>query len=133
MRLAINTIHGVKILSVNNAEVDDNDAVEQPNAVTLAAMKEAEEGNDAGVVCVDSLERFMDSMNWTLRKFEKLAEGEDIPSEFKPHLLRGNWKNYMECHVGEDYLLIWYDKEDNVIKLVRLGSHSELFGKGKKR
>lgn len=63
MRLAINTIHGVKILSVNNAEVDDNDAVEQPNAVTLAAMKEAEEGNDAGVVCVDSLERFMDSMN----------------------------------------------------------------------
>lgn len=63
MRLAINTIHGVKILSVNNAEVDANDAVEQPNAVTLAAMKEAEEGNDAGVVCVDSLERFMDSMN----------------------------------------------------------------------
>ena len=63
MRLAINTIHGVKILSVNNAEVDDNDAVEQPNAVTLAAMKEAEEGNDAGVVCVDSLERFMDSMH----------------------------------------------------------------------
>lgn len=63
MRLAINTIHVVKILSVNNAEVDANDAVEQPNAVTLAAMKEAEEGNDAGVVCVDSLERFMDSMN----------------------------------------------------------------------
>ena len=63
MRLAINTIHGVKILSVNNAEVDANDAVEQPNAVTLVAMKEAEEGNDAGVVCVDSLESFMDSMN----------------------------------------------------------------------
>ena len=64
---------------------------------------------------------------------EKLAKGEDIPSEFKPHPLRGNWKNYMECHVGEDYPLIWYDKEDNVIKLVRLGSHSELFGKGKKQ
>lgn len=63
MRLAINTIHGVKILSVNDAEVDANDAVEQPNAVTLAAMKEAEEGNDAGVVCVNSLERFMDLMN----------------------------------------------------------------------
>lgn len=45
----------------------------------------------------------------------------------------GNWKNYMECYVGEDYLLIWYDKDDYVIKLVRLGSHSELFGKGKKQ
>ena len=33
----------------------------------------------------------------------------------------------------DDYLLIWYDKEDDVIKLVRLGSHSELFGKRKKR
>ena len=48
---------------MNNADVDANDAVDQPNAVTLAAMKVAETGNDAGVVCVDSLERFMDSMN----------------------------------------------------------------------
>ena len=64
---------------------------------------------------------------------EKLAKGEDIPSEFKPHQLKGEWKDYMECHVEDDYLLIWYDKEENIIKLVRLGSHSELFGKRKKR
>ena len=63
LKAVLKAIHGVKILSVNDAEVDTNDAVEQPNAVTLAAMKEAEEGNDAGVVCVDSLERFMDSIN----------------------------------------------------------------------
>lgn len=31
----------------------------------------------------------------------------------------------MECHVEDDYLLIWYDKEENIIKLVRLGSHSD--------
>ena len=30
---------------------------------------------------------------------EKLAKGEDIPSEFKPHQLKGEWKDYMECHV----------------------------------
>lgn len=63
----------------------------------------------------------------------KLANGEDIPSEYKPHPLKGAWKDYMECHVEDDYLLIWYDHEENVIKLVRLGSHSELFGKKKKR
>ena len=33
-----------------------------PNAETLAAMKEAESGHDAGVVRVDSLESFMASM-----------------------------------------------------------------------
>ena len=27
---------------------------------------------------------------------EKLAKGEDIPSEFKPHQLKGEWKDYME-------------------------------------
>lgn len=33
-----------------------------PNAETLAAMKEAESGHDAGVVRVDSLESFMVSL-----------------------------------------------------------------------
>ena len=42
-------------------------------------------------------------------------------------------KNYMECHIENDTLLIWFDKNNNTIELVRLGSHSELFGKGRKR
>ena len=62
-----------------------------------------------------------------------LAEGNQIPEEYNPHSLKGNWKNYMECHIENDTLLIWFDKNNNVIELVRLGSHSELFGKGRKR
>lgn len=58
---------------------------------------------------------------------EKLANGEAIPAEYSPHPLKGRWKNHMEYHLQDDYLLIWYDKEKDVIKLVRLGSHSELF------
>ena len=64
---------------------------------------------------------------------EKLERGEFIPDEFYPHPLKGEWKNYMECHIDDDYLLIWFDKEDSIVRLVRLGSHSELFGKRKKR
>ena len=41
---------------------------------------------------------------------EKLAKGEDIPSEFKPHQLKGEWKDYMECHVEYDYLLTYSNK-----------------------
>ncbi|MCM1256203.1 MAG: type II toxin-antitoxin system YafQ family toxin [Duncaniella sp.] len=50
-----------------------------------------------------------------------------IPEEYRPHQLTGNYHGYMECHVENDTLLIWWDKDSGVIKLVRFGSHSELF------
>ena len=68
-----------------------------------------------------------------MRIVKLLAEGNQIPEEYNPHPLKGNWKNFMECHVENDTLLIWFDKENDTIELVRLGSHSELFGKGRKR
>ena len=58
-----------------------------------------------------------------------MAEGNQIPEEYNPHSLKGNWKNYMECHIENDTLLIWFDKNNNAIELVRLGSHSKLFVK----
>ena len=62
-----------------------------------------------------------------------LAEEKPIPEEFDPYPLKGDWKNYMECHIKSDTLLIWYGKELATIELVRLGSHSELFGKGRRK
>ena len=50
-----------------------------------------------------------------------------IPEENKPHPLTGNYRGHMECHVENDTLLIWWDQESDMIKLVRFGSHSELF------
>ena len=40
-----------------------------------------------------------------------LAEGNQIPEEYNPHSLKGNWKNYMECHIENDTLMIWFDKK----------------------
>lgn len=62
LEAVLKAIHGVKILNVNNVASDDDVDSEQPNAVTIAAMKEAKEGNDAGVVCMDSLESFMSNL-----------------------------------------------------------------------
>ena len=50
-----------------------------------------------------------------------------VPENYNPHKLTGNYNGFMECHVENDLLLIWLDEEKNIIKLVRLGSHSELF------
>lgn len=57
----------------------------------------------------------------------KLEENGVIPNEYRPHKLSGNYAGYMECHVENDLLLIWINAQENIIKLVRLGSHAELF------
>lgn len=51
-----------------------------------------------------------------------------IPKEMKPHKLKGNYRNNWECHIRPDLLIIWYQIEaPNIINLVRIGSHSDLF------
>lgn len=48
-------------------------------------------------------------------------------------MLTGDYAGCMECHIETYFLLIWIDPVSDEIDLVRLGSHSELYGKGKKR
>ena len=63
---------------------------------------------------------------------ELLAQGEDTPATMKPHTHLGNYAGHLELHIEGDLLLIWLEKTelgDMTIYLVRLGSHSELFGK----
>lgn len=64
---------------------------------------------------------------------DKLAQEIPIPQENNPHMLTGDYKGCMECHIDGDFLLIWIDPDTDEIALVRLGSHAELFGKGRKR
>lgn len=60
----------------------------------------------------------------------KLGAGETLPPEFKDHELVGNWKNHRECHIQNDWLLIYQISENIlVLELTRTGSHSELFRK----
>ena len=56
-----------------------------------------------------------------------LRDTGSVPAVYRPHLLTGNYAGCMECHVEGDFLLIWIDESEQVIKLLRLGSHSELF------
>ena len=58
---------------------------------------------------------------------EKLQNEEPIPPKFKPHMLTGNYQGCMECHIEDDFLLIWIDESSDTIGVLRLGSHSELF------
>lgn len=51
-----------------------------------------------------------------------------IPSKMLPHKLKGIYKGNWECHIKPDLLIVWLQIEDlKSIKLVRIGSHSDLF------
>ncbi len=58
-----------------------------------------------------------------------LKDSGTVPLKYKPLMLSGNYKGFMECHIEDNFLLIWIDEAKNTIKLVRLGTHQELFGK----
>lgn len=59
---------------------------------------------------------------------ESLQETGTVPEEYGPHKLKGEYKGCIECHKEGDFLLIWIDEATDTIKLMRLGTHHELFG-----
>ena len=59
---------------------------------------------------------------------EMLANGIDLPKKYKDHELKGRYTGYRECHITQDWLLIYKIKESVLIlALTRTGSHSDLF------
>jgi mRNA interferase YafQ len=57
---------------------------------------------------------------------EKLSSDVPLPPKNRDHELSNNWKDYRECHIKPDWLLI-YKKYEDILLLARTGSHSELF------
>lgn len=56
-----------------------------------------------------------------------LLADQPLEKRYCDHALTGNWKGYRECHVKPDLLLVYEKPDAEILRLVRLGSHSELF------
>lgn len=58
----------------------------------------------------------------------RLANDKKLEAKYNDHNLSGNYKDYRECHIKPDLLLI-YKKENKTLILVciAIGSHSDLF------
>ncbi len=51
-----------------------------------------------------------------------------LPFKYKPHKLSGKYKDFWECHVKPDWIVIWRQNDKTkIIELTRTGSHSDLF------
>jgi len=74
--------------------------------------------------------KLIQKQNKDLRKLKtviaKLAAGEVLEEKFKDHALQGNYAGTRDCHINPDWLLI-YAIVGNELRLVRTGSHAELF------
>lgn len=56
-----------------------------------------------------------------------LSKGEQLPEKYRDHQLKGNLKDFRECHIRPDWLLIYQKKDDELILILsRTGSHSDL-------
>ena len=63
-----------------------------------------------------------------------LEDGKPLPEKYHNHLLHGDYMGYWECHINPDWLLLYEkDIEIRIISLYRTGTHTDIFGKGKKR
>ncbi|MFP6275262.1 type II toxin-antitoxin system mRNA interferase toxin, HP0892 family [Helicobacter pylori] len=59
---------------------------------------------------------------------EILAKEQPLAPKYKDHPLKGTLKDFRECHLKPDLLLVYQiKKQENTLFLVRLGSHSKLF------
>jgi len=55
-----------------------------------------------------------------------LLEGKTLPLEARNHTLIGNYSDFREFHIGGDVLVVYY-VEDDIIRLTRIGTHSQIF------
>ncbi len=58
-----------------------------------------------------------------------LAGGSALPAQNRDHQLTGSLRDFRECHIEPDWLLI-YQRYDDVLVLsaTATGSHADLFG-----
>ncbi len=55
-----------------------------------------------------------------------LAADTVLPRHYADHPLSGDWKDFRDCHIRPDLVLIYRKTGVGTLELVRLGSHSEL-------
>ncbi|MBU3613206.1 type II toxin-antitoxin system YafQ family toxin [Polynucleobacter sp. MG-27-Goln-C1] len=55
-----------------------------------------------------------------------LVVDQELPERYFDHSLVGQWKDFRDCHIKPDLVLIYAKPDPETLSLARLGSHSEL-------
>lgn len=57
---------------------------------------------------------------------QNLTCDQPLDTRYRDHALTGEWKDHRDCHIKPDLVLIYQTPNPETLRLVRLGSHSEL-------
>lgn len=58
----------------------------------------------------------------------KLLNDEPLEPKHRDHALKGVYKDFRECHIKPDLLLVYKKEKETLLLLcIRIGSHSEIF------
>ena len=57
---------------------------------------------------------------------ESLVNDLPLDPHHRDHPLAGEWHDHRDCHIRPDLILIYRKPNEDVLQLVRLGSHGEL-------
>lgn len=69
-----------------------------------------------------------DALNEITDVIKKIANDEILDEKYKDHNLKGEYKEYRECHIRPNLLLVYKKIEDTLIlSCVRVGSHNKIF------
>lgn len=64
----------------------------------------------------------------TKKVVDILASGEKLDKKYLDHKLKNDFKDYRECHLKPDLLLVYrYFDDKLLLYLYQIGSHSEIF------
>lgn len=55
-----------------------------------------------------------------------LAADAVMPARYRDHALVGEWSDCRDCHIRPDLVLIYRKPQQDILELVRMGSHSEI-------
>ena len=58
-----------------------------------------------------------------------LKTGEPLPENYRDHQLEGNLNDFRECHIENDWLLVYQINEGELILFATaMGTHADIFG-----
>jgi mRNA interferase YafQ len=59
---------------------------------------------------------------------EIISCGIPLPAKYNAHKLKGKYKGCWECHISPDWLLIWQQRDKELILILTdTGTHSDLY------
>jgi len=92
----------------------------QPNLLSIEALPSFERD-------LKRLEKKKADKSKLIKVVKDLANNKVLAPKYRDHQLKGNLKDFRECHIEDDWLLMYKkDKKQLILVLVRTGTHDDI-------